>query len=67
MIRSDGHQTTESESVEQPADGLQLAIVHYADQPDRCTVSPPPARECDRMTTWLSANREVLEDLMAMR
>jgi len=47
--------------------GLQLAVVHYADQPDRCTVSPPPAVECDRMTTWLSVNREVLVSTESMR
>ena len=46
---------------------LQMTVVHYADGPDRATMFPPVADECDRMTTWLSANRSVFEPLASMR
>jgi len=46
---------------------LQSTVVHYADGPDRCTVFPPADDDCDRMTTWLSANRSVFEELESMR
>lgn len=65
MPRHDHSET--ASPAQQRTDGLQLSVVHYTDQPDRCTVSPPQAVDCDRLTTWLSVNREVLYSLDTMR
>ncbi|MBO4248537.1 hypothetical protein IL252_12005 [Halomicrobium sp. IBSBa] len=46
---------------------LQATVVEYDDAPDRCTVSPRSVEEGERTTTWLSADRDVFEDLAAMR
>jgi hypothetical protein len=49
----------------QPA--LSLAVVQYADSPDRCTIYPPDATGDERLSTWLSANRDAFVDLDTMR
>lgn len=39
---------------------LALAIVHYSDRPDRCTVYPPDASGVARLTNWLSVDCDLL-------
>jgi len=51
----------------QPRFDLQLAIVHYADSPDRCTLFPQSADDVALMATWLSVDRDLLVDLEGMR
>jgi len=46
---------------------LQMTVVHDDDGPDRATMFPPDADECERTTTWLSANRSAFEALDSMR
>ena len=46
---------------------LSLTVVRYTDGPDRCTVYPPETSGDARMSTWLSADRDVFVDITAMR
>ena len=46
---------------------LRLAVVHYADSPDRCTLFPPSADDTTLMATWLSVDRDLLVDIEGMR
>ncbi|WP_436927155.1 DUF7511 domain-containing protein [Halosimplex amylolyticum] len=39
---------------------LELALVTYADRPDRCTVYPSGATGVERMSTWVSVDRSLL-------
>lgn len=66
MAREDPVDAT-SRPTQQRQSDLQLTVVHYADGPDRATMFPPATDDCDRMTTWLSANRAVFESLQSMR
>ncbi|WP_135364005.1 DUF7511 domain-containing protein [Halosimplex halophilum] len=52
-----------------PADppALELALVRYADRPDRCTVHPPDATGVERMSTWISVDRSLVVDAASMR
>lgn len=46
---------------------LQIAVVHYADSPDRCTLFPPSADDTTLMATWLSFDRDIIVSLETMR
>ncbi|MFB6073730.1 MAG: hypothetical protein ABEJ89_01815 [Haloarculaceae archaeon] len=46
---------------------LQLALVEYADGPDRCTVYPPDATGLDRAATWISVDRTCVRSLNEWR
>jgi len=46
---------------------LELALVKYADRPDRCTIHPPDATGIERMSTWISVDRSLVVDAASMR
>lgn len=46
---------------------LELALVRYADRPDRCTIHPPDATGVERMSTWISVDRSLVLDVGSMR
>ncbi|WP_436910173.1 DUF7511 domain-containing protein [Halosimplex marinum] len=46
---------------------LELALVRYADRPDRCTIHPPDATGVERMSTWISVDRTLVVDAASMR
>jgi hypothetical protein len=46
---------------------LCLAVVAYSDGPDRCTVHPPGLSGVERMSTWISLDRDDLVDVAAYR
>jgi hypothetical protein len=46
---------------------LELALVQYADRPDRCTVHPADATGVERMSTWISVDRSLVVDAASMR
>jgi hypothetical protein len=49
---------TSSLYVEQLWVTLELALVRYADRPDRCTITPRECPETERLTAWLSAEND---------
>lgn len=53
--------------VERDAPLLELALVRYADRPDRCTIHPPDATGVDRMSKWISVDRSLVVDVDSMR
>jgi hypothetical protein len=55
------------EQADRRAIDLQLTVVHYSDEPDRCTMFPTGTDGIDRMSTWLSANRSAFEPLDSIR
>ncbi|WP_415381249.1 hypothetical protein [Halosimplex sp. TS25] len=59
---------TDGERSNRPdAPRLELALVRYADRPDRCTIHPPDATGVDRMSTWISVDRSLVVDADSMR
>ncbi|QCS42060.1 hypothetical protein [Natrinema versiforme] len=46
---------------------LESIVVRYENRPDRCTITPRECPEAERMTTWLSANTDVVVDLADTR
>lgn len=46
---------------------LRATVVRYADGPDRVTLHPETADELTLMTTWLSADVNLLHSLEAWR
>ena len=46
---------------------LDLALVRYADRPDRCTIHPPDLTGVERMSTWISVDRTLVVDAETMR
>lgn len=46
---------------------LQMAVVEYARRPDRCTVYPPGLTSVERMSTWITTDRAIVESLAARR
>ncbi|MFA9416595.1 hypothetical protein [Natrinema sp. HArc-T2] len=49
------------------ADALESTVVRYEDGPDRCTIAPRECSEPERLTTWLSADLDMVVDLDEMR
>jgi len=45
------------------SDRLEMRVVEYPDAPDRCTLYPPELDDHERMTHWLSADREAFRSL----
>jgi len=46
---------------------LVSVVVEYEDRPDQCTIYPVDSNELERMSNWISADRECFTDLYAMR
>ncbi|MDJ1433151.1 hypothetical protein [Halostagnicola sp. A-GB9-2] len=46
---------------------LDAIVVRYENQPDRCTVTPRECSESERLTTWLTADRQAFVALENMR
>lgn len=46
---------------------LELVVVNYEDDPDRCTLTPRECSDEARLTTWLSANEAAFVDRREMR
>jgi hypothetical protein len=47
--------------------GLAMRVVEYPDGADRCTIYPPALDDHDRMTHWLSADRDAFVPLEGQR
>jgi len=46
---------------------LESTVVRYEDGPNRCTIAPRECSEPERLTTWISADLEVVVDLDDLR
>lgn len=46
---------------------LITVVVEYPRAADRCTIYPPGLTDSERLTRWLSADRDVFEPLEAWR
>lgn len=44
-------------------DHLEMRVVEYPDAADRCTLYPPGLVEHERMTHWISADRDAFVPL----
>lgn len=51
----------------EPPNHLECTVVRYRDRPDRCTVFPPDASGIERLSTWLSVDRDSMRSLEAWR
>lgn len=55
------------DTAERPDVELVLTVVRYSDCSDQCTIHPPDATGEERLTRWLSANRDAFVDLATVR
>ena len=70
--RGQGYEGAETERTRLERNGLDdsaltLRVVEYPDAADRCTVYPPDLGEHERMSHWLSADRDAFVSLELRR
>jgi hypothetical protein len=46
---------------------LVSVVVEYDDRPDKCTIYPPDTSGIERMSNWITADRDLFVDLGALR
>lgn len=56
-----------SDDTEQSLPELSMTVVEYADEPDRCTVSPQGLSGFAKLSTWITVDRSAVVDLSSMR
>lgn len=70
---SDSHHTVDATqdrratTATDPAVDLHVTVVQYSCRPDRCTVYPPDVERHERLSTWLSADRDAFVSLVDAR
>lgn len=57
----------ETTDVVQPDPELVSVVVEHDDRPDQCTIYNPDTSGVDRMSSWITAERETLVDLYSVR
>ena len=64
-MSTDGSERVRGKILE--TDRLALRVVEYPDAPDRCTVYPLGLGDHERMTHWISADRDAFVSLALQR
>jgi hypothetical protein len=65
--RSDASSPPPTHAIDGRDFDLHSVVVEYDGSPDRCTIYPRRSRCRDRVTTWLSADREAFVGLEEVR